>query len=157
MTLTDAHTALLDDDRRFDEFYRDRRRPMIKLAERLVDHGYIAEELVQEAFQRVWQRWGHLDNPAVYLRTIVVNSCHDELRRRRVRREALRVVEQADPETHYLTDVLSGIKPRRRTAIVLRYYGGHSVSEVAAAMDIPTGTAKSLIHRGLADMRCALN
>ena len=101
--------------------------------------------------------WESVDQPARYLRTMVINGCHDELRRRRIRRDANRSLRQRAPvEQDYLADVLAGVHPRRREALVLRFYGGHTMSEVAAAMEIPTGTAKSLIHRGLADMRGAL-
>jgi RNA polymerase sigma factor (sigma-70 family) len=142
----------------FERFFADRYSPMVRLATGLVDQSSVAEEIVQEAFQRVWVRWGALDEPSVYLRTAVVNRCTDELRRRRVRREADHALRPPAPaERDYLADALSSVTPRRRRALVLRFYGGHTVSEVARAMDIPTGTAKSLIHRGLADLRGALN
>ncbi len=148
------------DDRRarcFDRLYLDRYRPMLGLAIGLVDQPSVAEDIVQEAFQRLWIRWDSLEQPSVYLRTAVVNGCHDELRRRRVRRRTdptLRPPVQA--ESHYLVDALSSIAPRRRRALILRFYGGHTMPEVAEAMGIPTGTAKSLVHRGLADLRGAL-
>jgi len=148
----------------FELTFTSRYQPMVNLATQLVDERPIAEEIVQEAFQKLWQRWAELDEPSSYLRAIVVNHCHDELRRRRVRREKWRheqrpvVIEDThDGQIDYLGDVLSTVCPRRRRALVLRYYGGHSVAEVAEAMRIPTGTAKSLIHRGLADLRVALN
>ncbi len=141
----------------FDRLYGERYRPMLGLATSLVDQPSVAEEIVQEAFQRVWTRWERLEQPSVYLRTAVVNGCHDELRRRRVRRRTdptLRPTDEA--EADYLVDALSSVAPRRRKALVLRYYGGHTLPEVAAVMGIPTGTAKSLVYRGLADLRGAL-
>jgi len=158
MTVTEVQQHSADDDRSFDAFYADRYQPMLRVAIGIVDQPCTAEEIVQEALQRVWLRWGDLDNPSCYLRTIVVNGCYDELRKRRVRRDAVRVIRQsAEAEADYLADVLSSVTPKRRQALVLRYYGGHTLSEVAEVMDIPTGTAKSLIHRGLADLRGALN
>ncbi len=142
----------------FDRLYLDRYRPMLGLAVSLVDQPSVAEEIVQEAFQRVWIRWDALDEPRVYLRTAVVNGCHDELRRRRVRRRADPTLGPfPPPEAHYLVDALSSLPTRRREAVVLRFYGGMTMPEVAQAMDIPTGTAKSLVHRGLADLRGALD
>lgn len=142
---------------RFDALFADRYQPMVGLASGLVDSRQTAEEIVQDAFQRVWQRWDGLEQPSCYLRTTVVNSCNDELRKRRVRRSANRMLgHRSEPERHYLVDMLAGVQPRRRQALVLRFYGGHTLSEVAEAMDIPAGTAKSLIHRGLADLRGAL-
>lgn len=142
----------------FDRLYHDRHRSMLGLAISLVDQPSVAEEIVQEAFQRVWTRWHDLDQPRVYLRTAIVNGCHDELRRRRVRRRHDPTLQpSAEAEAHYLVDALSSLPTRRRKAVVLRYYGGMTMPEVAAAMDIPTGTAKSLVHRGLADLRGALD
>lgn len=158
MTITEITNDMVDDDDSFDRFFADRYQPMVGLACSLVDQQPIAEEIVQEAFQRVWLRWHDLTEHSCYLRTIVVNGCNDELRRRRVRRHASRALrDRPQPEPHYLVDVLSAITPRRREALVLRYYGGHTLSEVAEVMEIPTGTAKSLIHRGLADMRGAID
>lgn len=143
--------------RRFDQLFAERYRPMVALATSLVDNRQTAEEVVQESFHRVWVRWDQLERPAHYLRTTVVNSSNDELRKRRVRRNANRMLRvRPEPEQHYLVDMLASVQPRRREALVLRYYGGHTVSEVAEVMDIPQGTAKSLIHRGLADLRGAL-
>lgn len=157
MTMTEAQNSVSGGDRQFDAFFADRYQPMVRLAIGLVDQRCAAEEIVQEALQRVWLRWDSLNEPACYLRTTVVNSCNDELRKRRVRRDAHRVLRQRpQAESHYLVDVLADVAPRRREALVLRFYGGHTLSEVAEAMEIPTGTAKSLIHRGLADMRGAL-
>lgn len=158
MTITEATNRSTGDDHPFDGFFVARYRPMVGLASNMVDQRSVAEEIVQEAFQQVWLRWDSLTEHNCYLRTIVVNGCHDELRRRRVRRDAGRALrDKPEPESHYLADVLSEIPKRRREALVLRFYGGHTLSEVAKVMDIPTGTAKSLIHRGLADMRGALN
>jgi len=155
----DEPTERTEDVRRagFDRLYTDRYRPMLGLAISLVDQSSVAEEIVQEAFQRVWIRWDGLETPKVYLRTAVVNGCHDELRRRRVRRRTDPTLGPSAPaEAHYLVDALSSLNARRREAVVLRFYGGMTMPEVAQAMDIPTGTAKSLVHRALADLRGAL-
>ncbi len=158
MTIIELQEPIHKDPDSFGRFYAERHRPMVSLATGLVDQRPVAEEVVQEAFQRVWLRWDSLEQPSGYLRTAVVNGCHDELRRRRVRRVAdANFGPSTQPEQHYLVDALSSVAPRRRQALVLRFYGGHTVPEVAQAMGIPTGTAKSLIHRGLADLRGALN
>ncbi|MFV0525280.1 MAG: sigma-70 family RNA polymerase sigma factor [Acidimicrobiales bacterium] len=142
----------------FDRVFQDRYTPMLRLAKEMVDVPSVAEDIVQDSFHKLWQRWDTVDAPAGYLRTSVVNGCVNELRRRRVRREHThRLVEQTEANTEYLTDALASINERRRQAIVLRYYGDRSMSEIAAAMDIPSGTAKSLISRGLAELRVAFD
>lgn len=145
--------------RSFDELYHHQYEPMVRLASGLVDRRAVAEEIVQDSFRRLWQRWDDVTAPTGYLRTSVVNGCHNELRRRRVRRDARhKLINDADEVAgDYLADALAGISESRRTALVLRFYGGRTMDEIAEAMDIPTGTAKSLIHRGLADLRGALH
>jgi RNA polymerase sigma factor (sigma-70 family) len=143
----------------FDDVYHERYEPMVRLACAFVDRRAVAEEIVQESFRQLWQRWESVSAPGSYLRTSVVNGCHNELRRRRVRRDSAHMVAgdngpQLDRD--YLADALAGIAEARRKALVLRFYGDRTMTEIAEAMDIPTGTAKSLIHRGLADLRCVL-
>jgi DNA-directed RNA polymerase specialized sigma24 family protein len=138
--------------------YCDRYEPMVQLACGMVDRRAVAEEIVQESFRQLWQRWDQVAQPASYLRTSVVNGCHNELRRRRVRRDSwhkLITLSDGGP-VEYLGDALAEVNERRRRALVLRYYGDWSIDEIASAMGVPAGTAKSLIHRGLADLRLAI-
>jgi RNA polymerase sigma factor (sigma-70 family) len=145
-------------DPAFDALYRERYEQMVRLAAQLVDLRAVAEDIVQEAFHKLWLRWSQVEAPMSYLRSTVVNACHNELRKRRVRRDAHhKLFDRPDGFTEYLADALAGISERRRHAIVLRFYGDRTMSEIAEAMDIPTGTAKSLIHRGLADLRVAFD
>jgi RNA polymerase sigma-70 factor (ECF subfamily) len=48
------------------------------------------------------------------------------------------------------------LKPSQRAAVVLRFYLGLSVPEVAEALGVPTGTAKSRIYYATEAMRTAL-
>lgn len=75
------------------------RLPMLRLATLLVGSAEVGEEVVQDAFASVVERWGSSDNPGGYLRTCVVNRSRTVLRRRAVeqrvvREHSLRAVEQ---------------------------------------------------------------
>jgi RNA polymerase sigma factor (sigma-70 family) len=52
--------------------------------------------------------------------------------------------------------VLRHLDERERAIVVLHYYLGMPLTEVAATLGIPTGTVKSRLHRALAAMRVAL-
>ncbi len=52
---------------------------------------------------------------------------------------------------------LRGLGPEQRAVIVLHYYLGMPLPDVAAALRIPVGTAKSRHHRALALMRAAID
>src|SRR5215470_1874637 len=80
--------------------YEREREPMVRLAVLLVGSLAVAEEVVQDAFVVVSQRWNELDNPGGYLRTTVVNACRMQLRRHATeRRHAVDDVRVVDAPT----------------------------------------------------------
>jgi RNA polymerase sigma factor (sigma-70 family) len=135
--------------------YRDSFDRMWRLAFLIVGDRHVAEEVVQDAFARVLERWPSLDQPAAYLRTTVVNRSRDVLRRRmlldRLALLARRADEDAMPDP--LWDALAHLPANQRTALVLRFYEDLPVREVAELMRVREGTVKSLVHRGLARLR----
>jgi RNA polymerase sigma-70 factor (ECF subfamily) len=55
-----------------------------------------------------------------------------------------------------VTRAFAELTPAHRAILVLRHYFGHSVPEVAEALGLPLGTAKSRLSRAEAAMRAAL-
>ena len=139
----------------FGDFYGLQYRPMVRLAQALVDTSECAEEIVQDAFAKVYERWDRLNEPGGYVRIAVVNGARSELRKREVRRRVGLTDRRATApgERDYLIDALERLSPRQRTAIVLRFYEQMSEKEIAEAMGVRPGTVKSLVSRGLADLR----
>ena len=139
----------------FVQLYRDLYRPMVKVAYLLTGNGAIAEELVQDAFIRVHLRWADVRQPTAYLHRTVVNACRSHHRRwfleRRHPPEPEGVTHQ--PELDETWALLQHLTPRRRTALVLRFYEDLPVADIAEIMQCSEGTVKSLIHRGLAQLR----
>lgn len=135
--------------------YRSRRADMVRLAYLLTGSLAVAEELVQEAFLRVWPRMDEVDNLSAYLRTTVVNLARRHHRRRGVeRRHAPQPPGPVlDPETDETWQLLWRLPERQRAALALRFYEDLDVAGVANAMGCRLGTAKSLIHRGVQAMR----
>jgi RNA polymerase sigma-70 factor (sigma-E family) len=142
---------------RFEDFYRAQHEPMLRLAYLLTQSRAAAEDLVQDSFIRIQPRWGSLDTPAAYLRRTVTNACYSWHRRRR-REEAAPVepATAAPPEHDEMWDALAKLPPRRRAALVLRYYLDLSEADIADALGCRPGTVKSLTSRGLADLRSVL-
>lgn len=131
---------------------------MVRLATLLVDDQARAEELVQDAFVRVHRRWDRIDNPGAYLRTAVVNACRSHHRRRAMvkRREPVLHADAGAVTSQHpdeLGDALAALPYRRRAAIVLRYYADLPDDEIAEALGVRPPTVRTLIHRGLADLR----
>lgn len=143
---------------KFDDLYRAEYVPMVKLARGLVDSSERAEEIVQDAFAKVFERWNRLKEPGGYLRVSVINGARSELRKREVGRRLglARRAETVTEERDYLLDALDQLSTNQKTVLVLRYYADMSEKEIADALNIRPGTVKSTTSRGLARLRKAL-
>lgn len=142
----------------FDSLYQVEYAPMVKLARGLVDSVEQAEEIVQDSFAKVFERWNRLRDPGGYLRVSVINGARSTLRRREISRRIglRRHVEAVSGEQHYLIDALDQLPVRQKTVLVLRFYADMSENEIAETLNVRPGTVKSSTSRGLARLRKAL-
>lgn len=140
--------------RTFEELYLAEYRPMVRLAFVMLGGDGPAEEVTQDAFARVYERWDRIDNPGGYLRTCVLNGCRDVLRRRILKwKRPCPAPVHSELGADHLGDAIDRLPPKRRAAIVLRYYADLSEAEIADALGVRPGTVKSLLHRGMAQLR----
>jgi RNA polymerase sigma factor (sigma-70 family) len=129
--------------------YRDERLALIRLAFLLTGSRDGAEDIVQTAFTAAHARWAEIDEPAAYLRRVVVNQANDT-HRRRYRRPP----DTVEPVTH-MADIdetwaeLCRLPPRQRAVVVLRFYEDLTLTEIARVLDRPAGTVRSDLHRAL--------
>lgn len=136
---------------------------LVRLAHLLTGSLPLAEEAVQDAFVAVYQRRAKVQKPEQYLRRVVVNNCHSRTRRRGVEKKKLQIVasqsSHADwqPEVDEVWELLSELSARQRAALVLRFYEDLTVPAIAEVMRVRPGTVKSLIHRGLAQLKERIN
>ncbi|MEV6630538.1 SigE family RNA polymerase sigma factor [Actinoplanes sp. NPDC051470] len=154
----------------FDELYRARRLGLVRLAVLMVDDLGSAEDIVQEAFAKLWRRHGEdlrgVDDPAAYLTTAVLNAARSALRRRKVARayvaprvgvapaaEDLALLGEGDRE---VLAALGRLTARQRQVVVLRYWSELSEQEIADALRVSRGTVKSTASRALTILRGAL-
>ena len=142
----------------FDAFYREQRTGMVRLAFVLVDDREVAEDIVQTAFARVYQRRQRIDVPLAYLRATVYNGCRNHHRWARVRRNNRGVGDGPQPAIgDHVIDVVRRLPLRQRVVVTLHFYADMTDPEIAAAIGIPVGTVKSTLHRALAAMRKELS
>jgi RNA polymerase sigma-70 factor (sigma-E family) len=148
----------------FDELFESHYRSALRLAVLLVGDQPTAEDIVAEAYVRVYVQWrrGRVTNVEAYLRRAVVNTVKNAWRRRSVARRFDRLVTQstfdADPraletivvERDELLTALHALPPRQRECIVLRYYEDLSEAQTAALLGVAVGTVKSSTARALA-------
>lgn len=113
-----------------------------------------AEEVVQDAFLRTLAAWPRVAAPLPYLRTCVVNGVHDRGRRKAVaERRAERPVDHSVDHPDELWDALERLDLRRRSAIVLRFYADLPDADIAQILGCRPATVRTLVHRGLRDLR----
>jgi RNA polymerase sigma-70 factor (ECF subfamily) len=141
-----------------DDLYRREYLSVVALAYGLSGSRGGAEELAQEAFleaHRAWDRISRYDDPAAWVRRVVVNRSVSHVRRRvaearaltRVmgRRELPAVLPESDAEFWRAVRQL----PRRQAqAVALHYLDDLSVADVAAVLEISPDTVKVHLHRG---------
>nr|WP_235720772.1 RNA polymerase sigma factor [Magnetospirillum molischianum] len=147
-------------------------RPMLTLATRVTRNADEADEIVQDAFLKVWKmapRW-EPDREAkfsTWLYRVVLNASLDVRRRARYAplEEAgdpvdtapggldLAVAHQRD---RLVSQALDDIPNRQRAALSLHYYAGMSAPQAAKIMELTVPAVESLLVRGKRALRSAL-
>ena len=121
-----------------------------------------AEELMQDAFLKLWERWDRvdsIDDPVAYLFRVALNGVRMRARRARVvARRLVPVAGARDPfddiDIHEdVRRMLRGISPRQRTAIVLTEILGYSSEQAARIMGIKPTTVRVLASQGRAALK----
>ena len=126
----------------------------------------LARDAVQEGLIRAWRDLPGLRDPGrfdAWLHRLTVNACLDLVRRRRRRAIEVEITPIDSPETKDHASVLADrevvdgalkrLDPGHRAVVALHYLLGMPLPEVAAALGIPVGTAKSRLHYSLVAMR----
>jgi RNA polymerase sigma-70 factor (sigma-E family) len=147
----------------FAEYYRNRAEVMRGTAYLLCGDWHRAEDLVQNAFTKLYLAWDRVSRHEVldgYLRRIIVRGYFDQRRRGWWHRERVpgTVPEQADrvdgaEDRLVLLRALARLPRRQRAVLVLRYWEDLPVAEVAGLLNCAPGTVKSQASRGLQTMR----
>jgi RNA polymerase sigma-70 factor (sigma-E family) len=140
----------------FDAVFTRERVPMVRLAYLMLRDEAHAEEVVQDAFVSVFERWDRLDNAGAYLRRCVVNGCLSRMRRARRRIPEPVGRTEAELATDHTLDAVRRLSPQRQTMVVLRYYADMTQDEIADTLRLPVGTVKSGLHRALGELKEAL-
>jgi RNA polymerase sigma-70 factor, ECF subfamily len=149
---------------------------MVRLAARVLGEVPEAEDVVQDAFARVW---GALDNDTVtpayastYLYRAVTNAALDALRRRRrrsfwaglvgdVRAHPRAEATSAAPDTHAalgeVARFVSDLPDEQRVAIVLKEVEGWTSAEIAEARGCSEGAVEQRLLRARATLRARMS
>ncbi|MBH0239407.1 sigma-70 family RNA polymerase sigma factor [Methylobrevis albus] len=158
----------------FERLYRLSAPKLFAIALRILRDRGRAEEVLQEAFIRIWRSAasfdGALGGAGAWMTSIVRNAAIDALRRQPPPsisayedEDILASIsdgsfERLDPAmAQTLHDCLGRLEETPRRLIVLAYCGGYSREELADAEGRPIGTIKTWLHRGLAALKTCLD
>jgi RNA polymerase sigma-70 factor (ECF subfamily) len=126
-----------------------------------------AEDATHDAVLGAWRQWRRLRDPErfeAWFARILVNTCRDRIRRRRVRATEPLVEPPADPTRPYarvddadaIGRAFATLNADQRAVIVLRFWADLPVAVIAERLGAPAGTVKSRIHHALDRLRAAL-
>ncbi|AWN48976.1 RNA polymerase subunit sigma-70 [Methylobacterium terrae] len=142
---------------------------------RIVRDRGTAEDVLQDAYLRVWQRAAgyapEAGRPMAWLAAIARHRAIDLVRRKgEVPMPATddeedwiaRIADPRDSEAAFLDRdallaCLNRLEPAQRDCVVLAYCEGLSREELALRYDRPVNTVKTWLHRGLASLRGCLD
>lgn len=156
-----------------------------RLAYRMAGNSHDAEEIVQEAFLRGYQKLKQFAGQAnfgTWVYRIAANYAIDRLRQRKVedaRREIpsrqseegaeidpLAQLRDSAPSPERLAgssqlalrmqQALQELTPAERTAIVMRHWDGCAIEEIAAVLKSSTTAAKNTVFRAVQKLRASL-
>jgi RNA polymerase sigma-70 factor, ECF subfamily len=160
-------------------------RNVYQLAYRMMGNRQDAEEVVQEAFLRGYQKLKQFAGNAnfgTWVYRIAANHAIDLLRQRKTedsRREVPRKIEEDGFEVDVIgrvkdpgpsperlagsselaarmTEALSTLTPAERTAIVMRHWDGCAIEEIASVLKSNANATKNTVFRAVAKLRKAL-
>ena len=146
----------------FEEFFEQHHRRLFSALCAATGNRQEAEEVMQEAFLKLWERWDRvsgLEDPVGYLYRTAMNLFRKRLRRAGLAvRKAAGLVEMTD--AFDLVDTrevvirgLRELRPNERAAVVLTSLRGFSSEEVADMLGMKAATVRALASRGRARMR----
>jgi RNA polymerase sigma-70 factor (ECF subfamily) len=146
----------------FEEFFETERERLFRALLLVTHDSPEAEDLMQEAFLRVWERWdrvGTLDDPVGYLFKTAMNLHRSAIRRAvAAAKRSLRAPGEHDPFERVIdrdeaVRSLAALTPRQRAAVVVTELLGYSSEEAGTILGIRPGTVRTLTAQARAALQ----
>jgi RNA polymerase sigma factor (sigma-70 family) len=147
---------------RFEDLFEDLHDRLYRALYFVTGNRADAEELMQDAFMTLWERWSTVDrieDLTAYLFTVALNG--SRMRRRRAQMAARKLIPLAPVHDPYddieiredVRAMLLGLPPRQRAALVLTGIFGYSAEQAASILGIKAPTVRVLASRGRQRLR----
>jgi RNA polymerase sigma-70 factor (ECF subfamily) len=149
----DAPQMIADPPFSFEEFFHLERDRLFRVMFVITKNRQEAEDLSQDAFARVWERWdsvGGMDNPTGYLHRTAMNLFRSRYRRALMAaRRGIGIAAEEDAyeavdDRQVALQALSSLAPRQRAAIVLTEVLRYTAEEAGSMLGIRAATVRAL-------------
>jgi RNA polymerase sigma-70 factor (ECF subfamily) len=147
-------------------------RAAYSLSYRMMGEKQAAEDLVQDAFLKVWRGAGSYRTERGSVRTWILSIVHnrgiDQLRSLASRRRTQNKVEASAPKSEpseafartwsnsqreQVREALGTLPPEQLKILELAYFSGYTHVEISELLDLPLGTVKGRMRLGLKKIR----
>ncbi len=147
-------------------------RTAYSLAYRMMGERQAAEDLIQDAFLKVWRSAGtyraYRASVRTWILSITRNRGIDQLRSAASRRRTQDTVKAETPafqpseafdeaqsrtQQQHVRQALQELPPEQLKVLELAYFSGYTHTEIAELLDVPLGTVKGRMRLGLKKMR----
>ena len=148
----------------FEDFFEQEQERLLRVLWMVTGSLQEAEDIVQDAFLRVWERWptvSAMDSPTGYLHHAAMNIFRNRYRRARLGlRKAIGVAPPIDAfdaaeDRISVSSALGALTPRQRAALVLTEILGCPADEAGRMLGVRASTVRSLSSAGRAALRNA--
>jgi RNA polymerase sigma-70 factor (ECF subfamily) len=143
----------------FEELFAAHHERLFRSLYLIVGSSHEAEELMQDAFLHVFERWDKLENPVGYLYRTAMNATRSRFRR--LTMAAKRTITPGQSEDPFeaadlhdeLVRALKDLPERQRAALVLVDLLDYSFEDASKVLGITPATVRSLASHGRAAMK----
>lgn len=158
---------MTDDD--YDELFRTAYPRLVAMGLAMSTSRHVSQELAQETMLRAYRHRDQLstyDAPIAWCRRVMGNLLIDQHRNRTAEATAVeRLHVRSETQAAAVSDpaavtasakwseLTASLSPQQRAVATLYYADDQSVADVAAALDIATGTVKSALSKARANLR----
>ena len=137
---------------------------------RMVDEVQLAEDILQEAFLKIWNNFSQYDSNKGRLFTWMINLTRnltiDTLRSKGYKKQQ-KISKDENSVTNYhdksygtdrfdtigLRKQVANLKPEQKSIIDLAYFSGYTQEEISKALGIPLGTVKTRMRSAIMELR----
>lgn len=154
----------------FNYLYRNYSAVLYGVIQRIVSDEETAQDVMQEAFVKIWNNIGQYDASRgriyTWMLNISRNAAIDKLRTRgEIMRGKIQTGEEAvnnlqntrrteqQTDTIGLKSMVAGLRPEYHTIVDLAYFRGYTLDEVSKELNVPLGTVKTRMRAAMQQLR----